>query len=70
MLKLYDDFLGTDSEEFFTAEFWLDTYYDTRTGKFRFAKTDDELEKFDFLIPVSNQLYVFRSIELITFYMY
>ena len=42
------------ADEFFQAEFWLDTYYNTKTGKFQFVKTDDELEKFDFLLPVNN----------------
>ena len=43
----------------FMEEFWLDTYYDTKTETFRFAKSNEDLANFNFIVPVvlRTQLY-------------
>jgi hypothetical protein len=37
--------------DIFDHDFWMDTYYDAHTGKFRFKASDDEIEKFGFISP-------------------
>ena len=50
-------FLGKYSEDLFQHRFWLDTYYNPKTGKFHFAKSDDEVDKFNFLVPMTPPYY-------------
>ena len=45
--------LGKYSEDMFYNRFWLDTYYNPVTGKFHFTKSDDEVGKFNFLVPMT-----------------
>ena len=64
-----NSFPGQGKEELFQHPFWLDTYYNSMTGKFHFAKSDDELDRFNFLVPMTPDEHGQYKVKLINSFM-